>query len=146
MRKRMTTDPFFFASASVLASALASFFAVSFPAMPVILGSASRSWPATPLIDLRHISTVQMQGMDHRSPSRDQTASPSAIPCTWRTEDRTRSTRAGTYTPMRLSGFNPSAYQPVRADLYGKRCRLKESAREYLGVGKVGFASCWVSS
>ena len=99
---------FFFASARALASAFASFFAVSFsnracPSrlnVPILACNASDRSQSDP-------DGLSENGVDHLPSSigrRDQIVHPSATPYTWKTEDRTRSTRVGMCILTMFSG------------------------------------------
>jgi len=100
---------FFFASARALASAFASFFAVSFSnnacpsrlSVPILACSASGRSRS----DLNYPSVNREYHLPSSIGCRGQTARLSATPCTWKTEDRTRSIRAGRYILTVFSGF-----------------------------------------
>ena len=100
---------FFFASARALASAFASFFAVSFSSnacpsrlsVPILACNASGRSQS----DLGGLSVNHMYHLPSSIGYRGRTARPSAIPCTWKTEGRTRSTRVGRYILTMFSGF-----------------------------------------
>ena len=99
---------FFFASARALASAFASFFAVSFSS------NACPSRLSVPIFAC-NASGRPLSDLDGHSPNcchlrssigcRHQDVRPSATPCTWRTENRTRSIRAGRSILTMFSGL-----------------------------------------
>ena len=99
---------FFFASARALASAFASFFAVSFSrsacpsrlSVPIFACNASGRSPSD--LDGHSPNCYYLQSSIGR---RDQAVLPSATPCIWRTEGRTRSIRAGRCILTMFSGF-----------------------------------------
>jgi hypothetical protein len=120
-----------------LASAFASFFAVSFSSsacpsrlsVPILACNAS-GWSQS---DLDDPSPSRVDHLPSSIGRRGRTVRPSATPCTWRTEDRTRSTRGGMCiltmfrdsVDRRMGWFEPTfAVEDVdRWDRLGSVCR-----------------------